>query len=354
MSKLSFRGWLLSAAAVVSAATSASAQSPYIERAEAIFNDGATPFIQPIDHESIDFGTENLIIRGQDEEDFSLDLSDLFEDSCLDIGGWVQAGYTSRSTGLFNTRPNRVEFHQVWMYAEIATDGSEGLDIGGRVDFMYGTDAGNTQAFGNNPGRWDFQNGFDNGPDASGYGFAIPQAYAELAYHDLTVKIGHFYTLLGYEVVTAPDNFFYSHAFTMNNSEAFTHTGALASYAVNDDITLHGGWTLGWDTGFDQLNKGSSFLGGASVAMTDDFTVTYILTAGKLGWLGEGYSHSVVGDWSITEDLNYVVQSDLVTTNAAVFGGTTYHTVGLNQYLLYSLTDEVGVGARGEWWKANG
>jgi len=28
----------------------------------------------------------------------------------------------------------------------------------------------------------------------------------------LTVRMGHFYTILGYETVTAPKNFFYSHA----------------------------------------------------------------------------------------------------------------------------------------------
>ena len=56
--------------------------------------------------------------------------------------------------------------------------------------------------------------------------------YFEAGYGDLTVKIGHFYTIIGWEVVTAPDNFFYSHAYTMYNSEPFTHTGVLATYNV--------------------------------------------------------------------------------------------------------------------------
>ena len=65
------------------------------------------------------------------------------------------------------------------------------------------------------------KNGFDHGI----YAWALPQAYAELADCDVSVKLGHFYTPVGYEVVTSPDNFFYSHAFTMYNSEPFTHTG---------------------------------------------------------------------------------------------------------------------------------
>ncbi len=95
-----------------------------------------------------------------------------------------------------------------------------GFDIGGRIDYIYGTDGPDTQAFGIDNDHWD--NGWDNGND---YGSAIPQLYMEAGYGDLSVKVGHFYTIIGYEVVQAPDNFFYSHAYTMYNSEPFTHTG---------------------------------------------------------------------------------------------------------------------------------
>ena len=53
----------------------------------------------------------------------------------------------------------------------------------------------------------------------------MPQLYADFAYNRLTVRLGHFYTIIGYEVVTAPDNFFSSHAYTMQYGEPFTHTG---------------------------------------------------------------------------------------------------------------------------------
>lgn len=212
---------------------------------------------------------------------------------------------------------------------------------------MYGIDANNTQAFGNNPGRWDYLNGFDYGS----YGWAIPQLYAEVANGDLSVKLGHFYTLIGYEVVTAPDNFFYSHAFTMNNSEPFTHTGAIATYNYSDNLTLYGGWTLGWDTGFDQFGGGSSWLGGFGYSVTDDISLTYMSTYGDFGWLGNGrndsYSHSVVVDFTLTDNLNYVFQSDMIDADI-------YDTVGINQYLFYTLTDCTALGARVEWWHNDG
>lgn len=264
----------------------------------------------------------------------------------IKFGGWAQTGYHSQSTGLFNNRPDKVNLQQMWFYLEKEAARNSTWDWGFRADLMYGTDARTTQAFGNPSGTWDFQNGLDFGA----YGWAIPQAYAELARESLSVKVGHFYTLVGYEVVTAPDNFFYSHAYTMFNSEPFTHTGAIASYDVNDATTLHGGWTLGWDTGFNQLNGGSSFLGGFSRKMNDNLTFTYISTAGNFGWRGNGYSHSAVFDQAITENLNYVLQSDLLSTDST---GGNNNEVGINQYLLYTLSERLRAGTRVEWWKSD-
>ena len=260
----------------------------------------------------------------------------------IKIGGWLQGGYHTADNNLFNNRPDNFALQQGWLYAEKAAEA--GSPLGFRVDVMYGTDAAVTQAFGNPAGSWDFANGFDHGA----YGWAIPQAYAELALGGWNIKAGHFYTLVGYEVVTAPDNFFYSHAITMFNSEPFTHTGVLASRDIGD-ITVYGGWTLGWDTGFDQLNSGNSWLGGFSTPLGEDTTLTYISTAGNFGARGDdAYSHSIVMDVAMTDKLNWVVQSDLLRVN-----GTGEDNVGLNQYFLYSVNDCLGLGARLEWWKGD-
>ncbi|MCA9238630.1 MAG: outer membrane beta-barrel protein, partial [Planctomycetales bacterium] len=144
--------------------------------------------------------------------------------------------------------------------------------------------------------------------------------------------------------------------FTFNFSEAFTHTGVLATYSASDDVTLYGGWTLGWDTGYDQLNGGSSFLGGASVNLVDGLNVTYITTFGDLGWMGDNaYSHSVVAIADLTDEIQYVFQSDLIgADNSAASNGGHYDTIGINQYLFYTVNDCVKAGARIEWWKADG
>jgi hypothetical protein len=215
---------------------------------------------------------------------------------------------------------------------------------------LYGTDAQNTQSFGNNPGRFDFQNGFDHGV----YGWAIPQLYGEVAWDKWSVKAGHFFTPAGYEVVGATGNFFYSHSLTHNFSEPFTHTGFLATYKPTDKLTVYGGWTLGWDTGFDRFDDGSNFIGGATYAITDKMAATYIMTVGDLGWVGEGNSHHFIFDWKFAEKWQYVLTSDILHTNEPVFTGNGYDTVGLNNYVFYTINDCWKVGGRGEWWKADG
>lgn len=275
-----------------------------------------------------------------------------FECSGIEVGGWTQLGYHSENNNLFNSRPDELNLHQQYFFAEKAADGSDCCwDWGFRADIMYGIDAQDTQAFGNPPaaaGGWD--NSWDNGS----YGWALPQAYVEVANGPLSIIAGHFYTLVGYETVTAPDNFFYSHAYTQYNSEPFTHTGVLGTYALNDCTEIYGGWTLGWDTGFDRFQGGNNFLGGIKRKVNSDITATYITTMGDMGRRGEGYAHSFVLDMQVTDKVNWVVQNDWVSFNANNPTGNLNDTVGLNQYLLYQWSDCVGLGTRFEWWKADG
>lgn len=307
---------------------------------------------------------------GKCDESCDIEPCELLPETCcgIKIGGWFQMGYHTagnpavsaglgggagtRGTTLFNNRPNEVQLQQAWIYAEKEADtGGCGWDWGFRVDYVYGTDGPNTQAFGSQAGDWDTS--WDNGPDDTGYGSALPQVYATLAYNDLTVKAGHFYTIIGYEVVTAPDNFFYSHAFTMNNNEPFTHTGVLAEYAYGDNVTAWGGWTQGWDTGFSD-NGGSSFLGGVSLAATDSLTLTYTVVAGDFGaddqkLVGDGsddnaYMNTILADWSINDDLNYVFQFDYQDNQIGLEGnGKQWSVVN---YLLYTVNDCWKAGAR--------
>ncbi|MFK8113988.1 MAG: porin [Rubripirellula sp.] len=281
------------------------------------------------------------------------DLGDpftLFGEHCgWSVGGWLQLGYHNKANSLFNSRPDEFQLHQAWLYAEKAIDTSCGFDIGGRIDYLYGTDSQDTQAFGTDPRGWD--NSWDNGLD---YGHALPQVYLEAGYGDLSVKLGHFYTIIGWEVVGATGNFFYSHAYTMYNSEPFTHTGALATLGLSDEISVWGGYTMGWDSGFD--DNGDAFLGGVTLSVSDDVTIIYAATGGRFGeaTIGtdeRGYMHSLIADIALTDGLQYIIQSDLLDTHNAS-GTAVRETFGINQYLIANISDCFALGARFEWWNA--
>ena len=70
---------------------------------------------------------------------------------------------TTNSDGVFNTKPNGFRPQQNWLFFERKADGSKGLDVGFRVDWLYGLDAQNTQAFGNEFGKYDFSDPFTKG-----------------------------------------------------------------------------------------------------------------------------------------------------------------------------------------------
>ena len=279
--------------------------------------------------------------------------------------GGPKSGYTNNNVPLsqsfddllsFQDLPDRLNLNQQWFFLGKKADGSCGADWGFRVDMMYGTDAQKTQSFGNPNAGIRGEGAFDAGWDNGYYGWAMPQLYGEVAMDDTSVKVGHFLSPLGYEAVPATSNFFYSHSYTFFNSEPFTHTGVLATNNSYDGLTLYGGWTLGWDTGFDQFNSGSNGLAGFATELNDSTTFTYICTFGNFGWRDGGstnsYQHSMVLDVKLASRVEWVLQSDsLHTDNPTVF---SYDTIGAVNYLFYKINDKVNLGSRTEWWKADG
>ncbi len=271
--------------------------------------------------------------------------------SNVTYGGWVSVGAYGNAHGAPSNGPvamrdvgNEFTVNQVWGYFEKATDtGGCGWDWGFRADMVFGADGQDTQAFGSSPVAW------DNPWDTSAvYGTALPQLYAELAVNDLKIKMGHFYTILGYEVVPATGNFFTSHAYTMYYAEPFTHTGVLAEYALYENVTVWGGWVQGWDTAFDNPLESNDFLGGISAPLTDSITLTWALDVGHDNVTGfDYYMQSVVADAELTEKLNYVFQTDF----GSVSNGLNGQWYGVNNYLFYTINDCWKLGTRLEWFR---
>lgn len=280
-------------------------------------------------------------------------------DCCgINIGGWIAQSFTwnpddpaDRFNGpvTFLDRSNEYQMNQLYLTMEkVADTGGCGFALGGRVDLLYGTDWRFTPALGlenrvDGSRRWN--------QDSRFYGLAMPQAYAEVAYNDLSVKLGHFYTIIGYEVVPATGNFFATHAYTMQYGEPFTHTGALASYALSDNVSVSGGFTRGWDY-WEDNNDDLDFLGGVTLSNDNGGSVAFAITSGDYDDAGDlnrtMYSivlSQEVGDWT------GVLQHDRGRDDEGVSATQDAEWYGLNSYLFYTINDCWSAGVRAEWFR---
>jgi hypothetical protein len=280
----------------------------------------------------------------------------------------------------FGDRSGELQLNQLYLYLQRAAQQSgDAWDFGARFDFMYGTDAIFTQAYGvpttdlrtgvpMDRGNWDLRlNSWNN----RFYGIALPQAYAELnapVGTGLNVKVGHFYTHIGYEVVTAPDNFFFTKPYTFQYGEPFTHTGFIATYNIDQNWMVRSGAatgsaTGGWDGTWNQQLGAWSYLGGLQWTSDDTNYQGWLTTS--IGPRSEQWNdlwalYSLVFNAHfLDKTLHFVLQHDhgfadnVMTADAAMsgqgIGDATWY--GFNGYVFYDIKDNLSVGLRGEWFR---
>lgn len=286
---------------------------------------------------------------------------------------WLDQGFTGNTDDpadnfngplLFTDRANEYLMNQLYLQMGRAVNKRRmAWDIGGQIDLLYGSDYYFTTATGletNRDGspKWNSANG-PRGTGGAIYGLAMPQLYAEVFApigNGLTVKMGHFYTIIGYESVMAPENFFYSHSYSMMYGEPFTHTGLLASYDLAPGWEIHGGFTRGWDT-WEDPNETLGFLGGVRWTSADERnSIAFALHSGNEDAAGQRNRtmYSLVVSRELTPRLTYVLQHDLgVDHDAAVIGGNRVNGnwYSLNQYFFYTINQCLTLGARVEWFR---
>jgi hypothetical protein len=271
----------------------------------------------------------------------------LFPKQCggLEIGGWLSQGYHNRNNILVNNRRREWNLHQAWLYAgKAASQDSCDWDFGYRADLLYGIDAQDLQAFGNGPTG--APSGWDNDWDFGSFGWALPQLYVEFANLDWNVKVGKFFSPYGYEVIGATGNFFYSHSFTMYNSEPFTMSGVLAEKRVSSNKSYVFGVTAGWDTAFENNEGGGNVIFGTREQLNDHISLAITNSWGDAGTRGSGNLTSAVAEVELTDSLDYVLQTDFLNLG-------TNQEFGIVQYLFKEINPCLSVGSRLEWWKSD-
>ena len=275
----------------------------------------------------------------------------------IQLYGWLNGGGTAGSHNTrhngpiaFNDR-NEMQLNQAYAVLERKIGNRSGWDLGGRVDFLYGTDYIFTQTTGlerqpNDAPRWNRHNQ---------YGIANPQAYLEVGVNDISMKIGHFYTLLGYESVMAPQNFFRSHSYTMMYGEPFTHAGMLMSFKYSDDMMLHSGVVNGWDR-LDGVTDKAAYLGGFNYSPAGavyDLAFSFISgdEQNALGGQTARTLYSLVMNLQLTDNFSYVLQHDHGWQDDFFNPGQNAEWYGINQYLFYDVNDCWTLGGRFEWFR---
>lgn len=309
----------------------------------------------------------------------------------IETYGWVDVGIGANNWGAdwngpitFNDRSWQGMMNQLYLVNERVLQ--EDFSIGGRIDLLYGTDFLFTTAAGLDAYRGGYVDPLGlSGPrwySSKYYGLAMPQLYAEVGSQERNIKFGHFYTLIGYEVVPAIGNFFYTHAYTMQYGEPFTHTGVLGTWNPNDQLSIIGGVTNGWDNWDNGLtsdgstiingkeNNNAAFLGAVTFSSSDGSQALIIAnSSGNEVGSDNGAGGINVGNRSVTSvvytnefgpKLTYVYQSDF---GYQAYANPTYETrgqqtgsaywYGVNQYLFWNFTDNLIGGLRFEWFRDN-
>jgi hypothetical protein len=312
----------------------------------------------------------------------NLIMPKFFKDKGIEVGGWVHGGGTLNpghstsgynGTVTFGDRANQFQLNQfnIFLQRAVVTEGKS-WDLGFRTDFMFGTDSIFTQAYGNpafdvnsgnalNRGQWDLNLCCNS---SRTYGIALPQAFVE-AYapigNGLNVKAGHFYTPIGYESVPAPNNFFYSHAYTMQYGEPFTHTGVLTNYTVNKNWVFMSGGTTGsatggWDGGFDKQMNHWGGIGGLTWTSDDKRSSANISGTGSTASSRSSNFwglYSVVLKHMITPKTHLIVQHDHGFADGVLLSGVARDAqwYGVNMHMYYDLMPDLSIGMRGEWFR---
>lgn len=289
-----------------------------------------------------------------------------FKQTGLQLGGWLNAGISinpdqprdhfNGAVG-FSDRANELQFNQLYWFLErdISQD-SRQWSWGGRLDFVFGSDAFYTRAMGDPSDHWD-----SHLLHQRIYGIALPQAYLDVSIpigRGLRFKIGEFYTLLGNESVMAPDNFFYSRSYAMQFGEPFSHAGVLANYALSDSVDLTAGAVTGspfagWDGGFQHRLENWGFVGGINVKWPK--TASSLALSGSHGSLSEVSGqdvnlYSVVFKQTVGEHWHYTLQHDYGWTNN-VEGNSGAQWYGVVGYLTHEVSRQLGLGLRLEWFR---
>lgn len=291
------------------------------------------------------------------------------------ISAWASGGYTYNSTNpsdgfntpvTFNDFSNEYLLNQIYLSLGRSVNRCGGCwDVGGQVDLLYGSDYFFTTAYGletqeTGQPHWNSSDGprRARGFTYATYGLAMPQLFGEVfapVASGLSVKVGHFYTPIGYENVRAPENFFYSHSYVFQYGGPKTHTGVLLDLATGSKLNWLFGYTNGWDT-WEDVNGKPNYLAGVTWCPSQVASLAFVLSSGSEDLLGRNNRtyYNLVYTRRMGQ-VTYIMEHGFGTEDGAAFNTNfeprTAKWYGINQYLFRDLSPTLTAGMRVEWFR---
>ena len=290
------------------------------------------------------------------------------------ITGWVSQGANynftqprddSNGPVTWNDRANDYQLNEVYTTIEnAALCGNDEWGVGARVDLLYGTNSRFVTSAG-------LESTWNSGNE---YGLAMPNAYVEVKTGRIKTKLGHFMSPVGFYAIGTANNFFNVLPYTFQYGEPFTHTGALSTMQVRDDLTVGVGITGGWDSTANWSSQSSPI--GVKNAWNRHVGALVTVTKNEVGTKGDSLAY--VGVWSqepdvslagrdsrylqtlvytlpLADNVTWVVQSDLgYQNNARTDKGSGRNDAwwyGLNQYVTWTIDSQWSLGANFEWFR---
>lgn len=283
-------------------------------------------------------------------------------DCGLNFRGWFNAGVmlnsdspASHFNGPYNAvdRSNEAMLNQAYLIAEKNLPQCD-RGIGGRIDVIYGEDHLLAQSIGlelhdDGTSHWNSQY----------YGVAIPQAYLNFGSQALNLQVGHFYSVVGYEGVMAPDNFFYSKSYSYQFAGPFTHWGGMVNWSPSDQWTFNVGLTNGWD-GLDRTTDRLGMIARAKYTADSGVWTSFAVTSGQeynnaAGLpLAPAFANRTRYSWLVglplTSRLDYVFHQWLGAQQDGAPNGERADWYGIDQYLVYNINCCWKAALRFEWF----
>jgi len=231
-----------------------------------------------------DGGPSGLLMQGLDQ----LGVGDPLRQAGINVYGWLEVGYTvdarrHRGTfiapGPFNHEfgvgdRNHLMLNQfVLRFEREAKFSPDKWDVGGLVEFMYGTDANAIHANG-------FGLGFSGADDRFNpqYQPDFVQVFVDVNVpvgNGLKLRTGKQVNFMGVETIDPRGNAFYSHSYIFAAMPS-TLTGLVGFYPINEQWFVAAGFTRGWDQALHDNN--SAIDGVAQIRYSPNKQLTAVLS----------------------------------------------------------------------------